>query len=83
MITNRESGTNIHEIADGIYRINTPHMPHFWECGLMMDTTTRTRRRRPPSLKSSRPRSRRRSLSCTAVHGAAMARGCCGSLPSS
>src|SRR5688572_32317281 len=24
MITNRESGTNIHEIADGIYRINTP-----------------------------------------------------------
>lgn len=24
MITNRESGTNINEIADGIYRINTP-----------------------------------------------------------
>ena len=24
MITNRESGTNVHEIADGIYRINTP-----------------------------------------------------------
>ena len=24
MITNSESGTNIHEIADGIYRINTP-----------------------------------------------------------
>jgi len=24
MITNRQSGTNIHEIADGIYRINTP-----------------------------------------------------------
>ena len=24
MITNAESGTNIHEIADGIYRINTP-----------------------------------------------------------
>lgn len=24
MITNPESGTNIHEIADGIYRINTP-----------------------------------------------------------
>ena len=24
MITNNESGTNIHEIADGIYRINTP-----------------------------------------------------------
>lgn len=24
MITNLESGTNIHEIADGIYRINTP-----------------------------------------------------------
>jgi hypothetical protein len=23
-ITNKESGTNIHEIADGIYRINTP-----------------------------------------------------------
>lgn len=23
-ITNRESGTNIHEVADGIYRINTP-----------------------------------------------------------
>ena len=24
MITNRDSGTNVHEIADGIYRINTP-----------------------------------------------------------
>lgn len=24
MITNHESGTNVHEIADGIYRINTP-----------------------------------------------------------
>jgi flavorubredoxin len=24
MITNRESGTNVHEIADGIYRVNTP-----------------------------------------------------------
>jgi flavorubredoxin len=24
MITNRQSGTNVHEIADGIYRINTP-----------------------------------------------------------
>jgi flavorubredoxin len=24
MITNTESGTNVHEIADGIYRINTP-----------------------------------------------------------
>jgi flavorubredoxin len=24
MITNAQSGTNIHEIADGIYRINTP-----------------------------------------------------------
>jgi len=23
-VTNRESGTNVHEIADGIYRINTP-----------------------------------------------------------
>jgi flavorubredoxin len=23
-ITNKESGTNVHEIADGIYRINTP-----------------------------------------------------------
>lgn len=23
-ITNRESGTNVHEIADGVYRINTP-----------------------------------------------------------
>lgn len=23
-ITNRESGTNVHEVADGIYRINTP-----------------------------------------------------------
>ena len=22
--TNRESGTNIHEVADGLYRINTP-----------------------------------------------------------
>lgn len=28
MITNAQSGTNIHEIADGIYRINTPiHLP--------------------------------------------------------
>jgi len=28
MITNKQSGTNIHEIADGIYRINTPvHLP--------------------------------------------------------
>lgn len=27
-ITNQESGTNIHEVADGIYRINTPvHIP--------------------------------------------------------
>ena len=24
MLTNRQSGTNVHEIADGIYRINTP-----------------------------------------------------------
>ena len=24
MITNTQSGTNIHEVADGIYRINTP-----------------------------------------------------------
>jgi flavorubredoxin len=24
MITNRDAGTNVHEIADGIYRINTP-----------------------------------------------------------
>jgi flavorubredoxin len=24
IVTNRESGTNVHEIADGIYRINTP-----------------------------------------------------------
>src|SRR5687767_15669742 len=24
MITNSESGTNIHEVADGVYRINTP-----------------------------------------------------------
>ena len=24
MITNRQSGTNVHEIADGIFRINTP-----------------------------------------------------------
>jgi hypothetical protein len=23
-LTNRQSGTNVHEIADGIYRINTP-----------------------------------------------------------
>ena len=23
-ITNKQSGTNIHEVADGIYRINTP-----------------------------------------------------------
>ena len=23
-ITNRQSGTNVHEVADGIYRINTP-----------------------------------------------------------
>jgi flavorubredoxin len=26
-VTNRESGTNVHEIADGIYRINTPLSP--------------------------------------------------------
>ena len=24
VITNKQSGTNIHEVADGIYRINTP-----------------------------------------------------------
>jgi hypothetical protein len=24
MITNNESGTNVHEISEGIYRINTP-----------------------------------------------------------
>jgi flavorubredoxin len=24
MITNAQSGTNVHEVADGIYRINTP-----------------------------------------------------------
>ena len=23
-VTNRQSGTNVHEIADGIYRVNTP-----------------------------------------------------------
>ena len=23
-VTNRMSGTNVHEVADGIYRINTP-----------------------------------------------------------
>ena len=23
-ITNSQSGTNVHEVADGIYRINTP-----------------------------------------------------------
>ena len=23
-VTNSQSGTNVHEIADGIYRINTP-----------------------------------------------------------
>ena len=23
-VTNKQSGTNVHEIADGIYRINTP-----------------------------------------------------------
>lgn len=29
MITNQQSGTNIHEIASGIYRINTPvHLPN-------------------------------------------------------
>lgn len=28
-VTNTESGTNIHEIADGIYRINTPLPPEF------------------------------------------------------
>jgi len=26
VVTNKESGTNVHEIADGIYRINTPVM---------------------------------------------------------
>ena len=25
-ITNKQSGTNVHEIVDGIYRINTPFM---------------------------------------------------------
>ncbi len=25
-VTNNQSGTNVHEIADGIYRINTPVM---------------------------------------------------------
>ena len=25
-ITNTQSGTNVHEVADGIYRINTPVM---------------------------------------------------------
>jgi hypothetical protein len=25
-ITNKQSGTNVHEVADGIYRINTPVM---------------------------------------------------------
>lgn len=29
MITNTESGTNVHEVADGIYRINTPLPPSF------------------------------------------------------
>ncbi|MDQ3917845.1 MAG: MBL fold metallo-hydrolase, partial [Acidobacteriota bacterium] len=29
MITNTESGTNVEEIADGIYRINTPLPPSF------------------------------------------------------
>jgi hypothetical protein len=24
MITNPQSGTNVHEVAEGIYRINTP-----------------------------------------------------------
>ena len=24
LITNKQSGTNVHEVADGIYRINTP-----------------------------------------------------------
>ena len=24
MVTNPQTGTNVHEIADGIYRINTP-----------------------------------------------------------
>lgn len=90
MITNSQSRTNIQEIADGIYRINTPiaipggpgqfsfnqylivddfadrppraladsedlplgrhrvcwfdtpHVPHAWECGLMMESSTRT-----------------------------------------
>src|SRR6478609_564102 len=27
MITNSQSGTNVHEVADGIYRINTPVGP--------------------------------------------------------
>jgi flavorubredoxin len=33
------------ELALGKHRMrwfDTPHMPHAWECGLMMDTTTRT-----------------------------------------
>ena len=27
-VTNRESGTNVHEIASGIYRISTPVPPN-------------------------------------------------------
>ena len=29
IVTNTQSGTNIHEIAEGIYRINTPVPPSF------------------------------------------------------
>ncbi|MGH6915093.1 MAG: MBL fold metallo-hydrolase, partial [Geminicoccales bacterium] len=33
MITNAGSGTNVHEIADGVYRINTPVPPSVMEGG--------------------------------------------------
>jgi glyoxylase-like metal-dependent hydrolase (beta-lactamase superfamily II) len=82
MITNPQSGTNVHEIADHVYRINTPvppsvvpggfndladrparalqdgesvslgkktvrwldtpHLPHAWECGFLFESRTRT-----------------------------------------
>ncbi len=48
MLTNRHTGTTIDEVAAGIYRINTPlridtpHVPHGWDCGVLFDQSTRT-----------------------------------------
>jgi hypothetical protein len=41
-VTNAQYGTRVDEVADGIYRIHTPHLPHAWECGYLLEETTRT-----------------------------------------